>query len=155
MFRIQSLSYSVKWGFRYKRFLRILNLSRYTHDYVGVVKTHGLGFFYSHELVLYSKKYCAVWNGLNGGSIRVGCIRDSCHTTLDWNGHTCPISIEWGLLSSARQIFPRNRLYQNPHFTLYTFRLKNRILSKIVYFSDRVVYFSPKIVYFTPIIVYI
>ena len=37
--------YSVKWGFRYKRFLRILNLSRYTHDYVGVVKTHGLGFF--------------------------------------------------------------------------------------------------------------
>ena len=47
-------------------------LSRYTHDYVGVVKTHALSFFSSHGLVLYSKKYCAVSNGLNSGSIRAG-----------------------------------------------------------------------------------
>ena len=36
--------YSMKWEFWYKRFLRIMILSRHTHDYVGVVKIHGLGF---------------------------------------------------------------------------------------------------------------
>ena len=43
--------------------------------------------FSPHDSVLYSEKYCAVFNGMTSGLIRSGWILDSCHTTCMSNQH--------------------------------------------------------------------
>ena len=76
----------------------IMIFSMYTPDFADVIITYGLWFF-PRTIRCILKEYCAVWSGMNSGSIRAGWIRDSCH----------PISVEWGLNVLCQNFLSRNR----------------------------------------------